>query len=111
MEHREAPAVFKYKSKYYLITSLCSGWDPNAAMYAVADSMMGKWKNRGNPCIGRDSGNTFHAQSTYVLPLKNKGKKFIFMADRWDKLDLEDSRYVWLPLKIINGKPRITWVK
>jgi hypothetical protein len=108
-QRREAPAMFKHEEKYYLITSLCSGWDPNAATYAVAGSVMGEWKQQGNPCIGKDSAITFNSQSTYVLPLENKNGSFIFMADRWNKLDLEDSRYLWLPLHINNGKVEIKW--
>jgi sucrose-6-phosphate hydrolase SacC (GH32 family) len=108
-QRREAPAMFKHEEKYYLITSLCSGWDPNAATYAIADSVMGEWKQQGNPCIGKDSAITFNSQSTYVLPLENKNGSFIFLADKWNKLDLEDSRYLWLPLHINNGKVEIKW--
>lgn len=106
-QRREAPALFKHRGKYYLITSLCSGWDPNPARYAVADSVMGNWKQQGNPCIGNDSATTFNSQSTYVLPLESNNGSFIFMADRWNKLDLEDSRYIWLPLHIHNSQVEI----
>jgi sucrose-6-phosphate hydrolase SacC (GH32 family) len=106
-QRREAPAVFKHDGKYFLITSLCSGWDPNAAMYATADSIMGEWKQKENPCIGTDSATTFHSQSTFVFPFGNKKNEFIFMADRWNKLDLESSQYLWLPLFINNGKVEI----
>jgi sucrose-6-phosphate hydrolase SacC (GH32 family) len=108
-QRREAPAMFRHNGKYYLITSLCSGWDPNAAAYAVADSVMGHWQQKGNPCAGKDSATTFYSQSTYVLPLALEKDSFIFMADRWNKLDLEDSRYLWLPLHINNGKIEIKW--
>ena len=30
-ESREAPAVFKYNGKYYMLSSGCTGWDPNIA--------------------------------------------------------------------------------
>lgn len=106
-QRREAPAMFKYEGRYYLITSLCSGWDPNPARYAVADSVMGHWEQKGNPCIGKDSATTFHSQSTYVLPLNDQNGSFIFMADQWNKLDLEDSRYIWLPLHIHRGRVEI----
>ena len=106
-QRREAPAMFKHEGKYYLITSLCSGWDANPAGYAVADSVMGEWKQMGNPCLGKDSATTFHSQSTYVLPLDGKKGSFIFMADRWNKLDLEDSRYIWLPLHVNHGRVEI----
>ena len=38
---REAPAVFKKDGKYYLISSFCSGWEPNQGQVAAADSMDG----------------------------------------------------------------------
>jgi beta-xylosidase len=43
-QSREAPALFRHKNKYFLITSGCTGWSPNAASYAVADSPLGPWK-------------------------------------------------------------------
>jgi beta-galactosidase len=104
-QRREAPAVFKAAGKYYLITSLCSGWDPNAARLAVADSMLGSWEMTGNPCVGPDSATTFLSQSTYVLPMV--GNRFLFMADRWNKTDLEKSGYLWLPFSVRGGKVEI----
>ncbi|MEP7142376.1 MAG: glycoside hydrolase family 43 protein [Ferruginibacter sp.] len=106
--NREAPAVFKYNKKYYLITSDCSGWSPNPATYAVADNLLGEWKQKGDPCKGAGAENTFQSQSTFVLPMPGHKDVFIFMADRWNKSNLEDSRYVWLPLKMINGQPEIS---
>ncbi len=107
---REAPAVFKYQGKYYLISSGCTGWSPNPATYAVADSVMGAWKENINPCVGDNADKTFFSQSTYVLPVDPKNGKFIFMADKWNKLDLEDSRYVWLPLVMsADNAPVIEW--
>ncbi|MES2730708.1 MAG: glycoside hydrolase family 43 protein [Bacteroidota bacterium] len=106
-QHREAPAMFKHQGRYYLITSGCTGWAPNPAAYAMASQPLGEWKTYGNPCIGPDADSTFHAQSTFVLPLKGKPNEYLFMADRWNKLDLEDSRYVWLPLHMVNQQPQI----
>src|SRR6185437_7946202 len=103
-QRREAPAVFRNGGRYYLITSLCSGWDPNAARYAVADSMLGEWRQMGNPCVGVDSSTTFHSQSTFVLPV-NGG--YLFMADRWNKTNLEGSGYLWLPLRVEKGRVEI----
>ncbi|MEO5891530.1 MAG: glycoside hydrolase family 43 protein [Ferruginibacter sp.] len=105
--NREAPAVFKYKKKYYLITSDCTGWSPNPATYAVADNMLGTWKQMGDPCKGTGAQTTFQSQSTFILPVPNNTELFIFMADRWNKSNLPDSRYVWLPLKMVNGQPEI----
>jgi hypothetical protein len=30
-QSREAPAVFKHKGLYFILTSGCTGWDPNRA--------------------------------------------------------------------------------
>jgi len=103
-KNREAPALFKSGGKYYLITSLCTGWSPNAAMYAVADKPLGPYKEFGNPCKGPGAEKTFEAQSTYVLPVKGKPGSFTFMADRWNKLDLPKSDYLWLPLTVEGNK-------
>jgi hypothetical protein len=108
-KRREAPALFKNKGKYFLISSACTGWSPNQASYAVADHPLGTWTEMGNPCIGPDADSSFHTQSTYVLPVPGKPDSFIFMADRWNKLNLEDSRYVWLPLEVKGVKVEIYW--
>jgi Glycosyl hydrolases family 43 len=103
-QRREAPAVFKHGGKYYLITSQSSGWDPNAADYAVADSMMGDWTAQGNPCVGPGAETTFQAQGTYVLPVEGDAGRFLLLADRWNKTDLERSGYLWLPLRVEEGR-------
>lgn len=110
-QSREAPAVFKHQGKYYLISSGCTGWDPNVAECAVADSMLGEWKVIGNPCIGEGADSTYYAQSTFVLPVAGREGKFVAMFDRWNKTDLIESRYVWLPLTFQNGEPVIEWKK
>lgn len=107
-QNREAPAIIKHNNKYFLVTSLCSGWDPNPARYATADSLLGEWTVQGNPCVGVDSATTFHSQSAYIIPVAGKNK-YIFMADRWKKTDLPDSRYVWLPLEFDGDKMKIEW--
>ena len=90
--NREAPALFKNKDKYYLVTSACTGWSPNAATYAVASNPLGPWKEYGNPCMGEEAETTFRSQNTFVLPIKEKTDQYIFMADKWNKLDLENSK-------------------
>ena len=108
---REAPAPFKYQNRYYLITSGCTGWNPNAADYAVADNILGPWQSQGNPCAGPEAQLTFRAQSTCVLPVTGKPGCFIFLADRWMPRRLSDSRYLWLPFTIgPEGTFTINWL-
>jgi hypothetical protein len=107
----EAPALFKRGGRYYMITSGCTGWRPNAARSAVADSILGPWQMLGNPCRGTPQENeiTFDSQSTFVLPAPGRSDAFIFMADRWRPKNAIDGRYLWLPLEWENDRPVIKW--
>lgn len=109
--HNEAPSLFKRNGKYYMITSGCTGWAPNAARLLVSDSVMGNWKYIGNPCIGDDKELTFHSQSTYILPVPGKQDAFVFMADRWVPENAIDGRYIWLPIQFDEkGTPYLEWM-
>ncbi|MBO1510692.1 family 43 glycosylhydrolase [Metabacillus bambusae] len=96
---REAPAMFKYNGKYYMITSGATGWAPNPARFTVADEIFGEWKPLRDPAVGEKSSTTFDSQSTNVIPVDPEKGKFIFMGDRWNSSKLQDSRYVWLPIE------------
>lgn len=107
---KEAPAVCKHNGRYYMVVSECTGWSPNEASYAVADSMLGEWTLVGNPCVGDGAERTFQAQSTFILPVQGKEDAFIFMADRWNPEDLGDSRYVWLPIQWDGDRMIVEWL-
>ena len=107
---REGAAPFTYLHRYYLITSACTGWAPNAADCAVATNILGPYAMQGNPCVGTNASRTFEAQSTFVLPAPDRPGQFIFMADEWRPQNLPDSRYVWLPFTVAtNGTIAIPW--
>ena len=100
---REAPAMFKYHGKYYMMTSGATGWDPNRAEYWTADSIFGEWTVGGDPCVSQSgipypANLTFRTQSTNIIPYDAANGKFIYMGDRWNSGNLGDSRYVWLPV-------------
>jgi len=111
----EAPAVFKRKGKYYLLSSGCSSWNPNAARSAVADSIFGPWKELANPAVGTNPQNglgpekTFGAQSTFVLPVRGKKDAYIAMFDIWCPSNAIDGRYVWLPITFTKEGYKIKW--
>lgn len=108
--HNEAPAVFKKDGRYFMITSGCTGWAPNAARLLTAGNIWGPWKLHPNPCVGKDAELTFHSQSTYVLPVAGKKDAFVFMGDRWTPKDPIDGRYIWLPILFENGMPVLKWM-
>ena len=101
--------VYFVVESFFMITSGCTGWDPNPAEYATAPSLRGPWTCRGTPCIGRDADTTFHAQSTFVLPVAGEPEAFIFMADRWKKEELRNFTYIWLPIRFHDTRMYIEW--
>jgi len=107
--YHEAPAMFKRNGVYFMITSGCTGWAPNAARLLRAESIWGPWTELPNPCEGSPEQveTTFQAQSTHVLQLQNG--EDIFMADRWAPENAIDGRYVWLPIEWVGDLPVIRW--
>jgi len=116
-EHQwnEAPAICKRQGRYWMITSGCTGWAPNAARAAVAPSIWGPWKELGNPCLGVNPMNrlgaekTYGGQSTYLLPVQGRKDAFIAMFDLWRPDNAIDGRYVWLPLHFEGEGFTVTW--
>ena len=117
--HNEAPAIFKHEGTYWMITSGCTGWDPNEARMFSAPSIWGPWTQHPNPCRGPKADITFGGQSTFILPRSvlstttNNANastlKDIFMADIWRPRRPDDARYIWLPIEFEDGKPVIRW--
>ena len=109
---REAPALFKRNGKYYLMTSACTGWAPNPAKYAVADSVFGEWTDMGDPCVNDTSRTTFQSQSTCIFCYDEEQDLYIYMGDRWNSDKLNDSRYIWLPVVFDeNGNMSISYTE
>ena len=102
----EAPAIFKKDGTYWMITSGCTGWEPNEARMFSAPSIWGPWTQHPNPCRGPQQEITFGGQSTYILPV---GDHFIFMADIWRPKHPSDARYIWLPIEFEAGMPVVRW--
>lgn len=107
----EAPAMMKWRQRYFLFASGCTSWAPNPARLLGAPSILGPWEELGNPCLGTGEqiARTFEAQSTFVLPVQGKADAFIFMADRWNPQNAIDGCYVWLPIEFKHGVPTISW--
>ena len=97
--HREAPALVKRGKYYFLMTSGCTGWAPNQAMYAFSKSISGPWSELKNIA----NSTTFDSQSTFILPLVgNKTTSYLYVGDRWDGKQYFKSGYIFLPLAFEN---------
>ena len=93
-----------------MITSGCTGWDPNEARMFSSKSIWGPWTQHPNPCRGDKSEITFGGQSTFVQKIQGKEDAYIFMADMWRPKNPIDGRYIWLPIQFENDIPFIEWM-
>lgn len=92
-----------------MITSGCTGWEPNEARMFSAPSIWGPWKKHPNPCRGPKSEITFGGQSTYVLPVVGK-KMLSFYGRHMVPKHPSNARYIWLPIQFEDGIPYIEWL-
>ena len=105
-QEREAPALCINNGRYYMVTSGCTGWEPNSALYASCEHLLGKWKLIDNPCEGKNYRKTFFGQSAYIFEAKGN---MYFMLDHWKPNHLKMSGYSILPITFENGAMRIIW--
>lgn len=105
-QKREAPAVCKHNGLYYIISSGCTGWHPNSALYATSWDIMGEFVLIENPCEGENARNTFNGQSTYVFEADGR---FWLMLDHWNPEDLQNSGYSILPIEFTSERMTVRW--
>lgn len=95
--YREAPAVVKKNNTYYLFTSQASGWYPNQGGYSTASAMNGTWSAIspfGDPAA-------YSSQIENIMTVTGSAATtYIYMADRWNPLNLSDHKFIWLPLML-----------
>lgn len=104
----EAHAIAKSHGRYWYLASGCTGWAPNPARAAVADSILGPWEELGNPCRGGDQPDiTWGTQSTYLQPLPDG--QLLAMFDLWKPESLGGSGYLWLKTDVSDGTFELSW--
>lgn len=102
-EHMEGGAIVHYNGLYYVLGSALTGWDPNPNKYATATSLAGPWSEFKD--IAPPEKRTYGAQSTMMFKVTGtKTNCVIFMGDMWKPATQWDSRYLWMPLEIGDGK-------
>lgn len=105
-EHLEGGAMVHYDGLYYVVGSHLTGWNANPNVYATAKSLTGPWSEFKD--IAPPERNTYGSQSTMLLKISGtKTNTVIFMGDLWRPKILADSRYLWMPLEIGDGKLRL----
>ncbi len=102
----EGGAIVHYDGLYYALGSLLSGWAPNPNVYATATSLKGPWSTFVD--IAPPETNTYTSQSSNLVKVVgSRHTSVIYVGDRWKPDDLTDSRYIWMPVEIGNGKMRL----
>jgi len=102
----EGGAIVHYKGLYYSIGSALTGWNPNPNKYATAPALSGPWTSFKD--IAPPESNTYSSQSTMLLKVAGtKDTTIIFMGDQWRPAAQWDSRYLWMPLEIGEGKLKL----
>ena len=105
-QSREAPAIMLRNGTYYSVTSGCTGWDPNVALYATSSAVIGHWRLIDNPCTGPNARKTFYGQSTYIFTV---GDQPYLMLDHWKPQNLQTSGYSILPITFTDDGMEIAW--
>lgn len=101
--HMEGGALVHYGGLYYAIGSALTGWNPNPNKYATAEKLSGPWSEFKD--IAPRATNTYGSQSTMLLKVTGtKETTVIFMGDIWRPQTQWDSRYLWMPVEIGDGK-------
>lgn len=102
-EHMEGGALVHYNGLYYVVGSALTGWRPNPNKYATAPKLEGPWSEFKD--IAPPDKYTYGSQSTMMLKVAGtKATSVIFMGDIWRPQSQWDSRYLWMPVQIGDGK-------
>ena len=102
-EHLEGGALVHYNGLYYVLGSHLTGWNANPDVYATAKSLSGPWSAFKD--IAPPEKNTYGSQSSMLVKVTGtKTTSVIFVGDIWRPDNLGDSRYLWMPLQIGDGK-------
>ncbi len=99
----EGGAVVRYDGLYYVLGSHLTGWSPNPNVYATATSLGGPWTTFAD--VAPPETNTYRSQSSNLIKIVGSRKTtVIYVGDRWIREDLPDSRYIWMPLDMAEGR-------
>lgn len=99
----EGGAIVDYKGLYYMLGSSLTGRDANPNKYATATSLAGPWSEFKNVTLPEKK--TYGAQSSMLLKVvATNTTSVIFIGDIWKPSTQCDSRYLWMPVEIGDGK-------
>lgn len=98
---REAPALVKVDGTYFMLSSACTGWNPNQCKLSYSRNITSGWSRLEN--IGDKI--AYDTQAASILTIKGtKQTTYLYVGDRWMDPSLPESKTIIFPLVFKNGK-------
>lgn len=92
---REAPAIVRVGDIYFMLSSACTGWDPNQCMMSWSKSLTDGW-SKLRPVGDRIA---YDTQASSVLTFQNEDRTlYLYVGDRWMDPKLPDSKTIITPI-------------
>lgn len=91
-QRREAPALVRIGDRYHMLSSACSGWDPNQCQYHHSTSMTSGWSGATN----LNNKISYDTQAASILTI---GPTYLYVGDRWQDPDLAESKTILFPIQ------------
>lgn len=91
-QRREAPAIVRIANRYHMLSSACTGWDPNQCQYHHSTSMTSGWSGATNL-------NNKYSYDTQAASILTIGSTYLYVGDRWQDPDLAESKTIIFPIQ------------
>lgn len=89
---REAPALVRINDRYHMLSSACTGWDPNQCQYNNSTSLTSGWSGATN----LNNKISYDTQAASILTI---GSTYLYVGDRWQDPDLAESKTIIFPIQ------------
>lgn len=93
---REAPAIVRIDDTYFMLSSACSGWDPNQCKLSYSKSLTSGWSS----LTGLNNKWSYDTQAASILTVRGReGVSYLYVGDRWQDPGLAESKTIIFPLE------------
>lgn len=100
-QQREAPAIVHVDGIYYMLSSACTGWDPNQCKMSHSTSLTEGW----SPLENVGDSICFDTQATAILTIRGtKQTTYLYVGDRWMDPGLPESKTIIFPVTFKDGQ-------
>lgn len=100
-QQREAPAIAHVGGLYYMLSSACTGWNPNQCKLSSTKQIDKDWTDLTD--IGDRI--AYHTQADNILTVRGtKQTTYLYVGDRWMDPDLPRSKTIIFPVTFDDGK-------